>query len=191
MAERRATRYIVANIMRRSIKKRAENFANRRIREGNVDRKMIKSLNLLKEILYNHYYGEMKLERLSNRIEEEKLKGTLLGIEKDDYPEEVVRYYIELKHQLVILLKSPEIHNSNYEMIKILACLDVLCENTKELKKLLNVRKKDGKLYTYVSILEVYNEKASLEEVLDPALGETALTDTIVKFIKAFEASEK
>lgn len=179
--------------MKKTLKERAKADAER-IRERKIDKKILISLENLYNAVYPYCQGAVDLKEDSDFIKERILNDKIFGVLKGDRPIEVIGYYNLLKRELIVLLKSPDIHNTHFEIIKILACLNML-SSPKELMTELKIRKKDGKLYTYVKVLGEYNENALLlsEYVLSYGkINDTSATlQKTLQFVHDFEASEK
>ena len=177
------------NAVKNALKVRAKKDVERKIRKGKVNKNTLILLRNLYEAVYPYLYKKVSLVYSGKKIEAIP-KDTLFGIKEEDNAQDIIWYYTYLKKECVSYLK--DINNTNYEMIKILACLDALCNKTIELKSLLRVTKKEKpKLYTYLSILEVFNENVILASTFHSWKDSRSFVDVIYKFCKAFEASEK
>ena len=92
----------------------------------------------------------------------------------------------------MIILKSPDYCNTNFETLKLIVCLNALCSDEKELKRILKVRKKDGKLYTFYKIIEIYNDYIRLLTESNSGKSEKEnFTIVMNQLVTSFKASEK
>lgn len=179
----------------KTLQERAKSDAKRKIWEGRVNKKLLLKLFNLQKTVYPYVYGKLNIKENIEEFGEIILNEDLFGVLRSDRPIEVISYYNLLKRELVVLLKSPNIHPTNFEMVKILACLDILCRNTKELKTKLRPYSKNSRLHTYINVLEEYNENAYLLSEFVVKYGQInncdALVTKVLQFVKDFEASEE
>lgn len=179
----------------KTLQRRASSDVKRKIWEGRVNKNLLLKLFNLQNVVYPYVYGRVDLKEENEEFKKQIKQGNIFGVSKNDNPLEVIAYYNLLKRELIDLLKSPEIHLTDFEMIKILACLNILCSDIKELKIILRPYVKDKKLHTYINILGIYDENAMLisEYMVKNGRidGYDALVTKVAQFVKDFETSEK
>ena len=157
-----------------------------KVREENVNKYLLVKLRNLYELVSNISFLDEKIT-----LNELDLENTF-GLKKLNDSEDIIKYFVTLKHEFMIILKSPDYCNTNFETLKLIVCLNALCSDEKELKRILKVRKKDGKLYTFYKIIEIYNDYIRLLTESNSGKSEKEnFTIVMNQLVTSFKASEK
>ena len=167
-----------------TIKERASKDAQS-IREKKVTKQMLLKLRKLLQV---HVGVE---DDGIDEIKKDEFKDAF-GIRKKDDIYDVLEYYAELKKAIITLIKSPKGWNSDFEIIKLLVCLVALCLYSIELKQILKLTKKDGKLWGLCRIvMDYYEYIIELTESNNGKNEDENFVIIMTEFLKSFEAIEE